>query len=133
MKKYCQEKSLKLAQKLFPISYKTRQRYRTYHYAFGYIGKKLIGIGSNIPERPNAKALYFGKRFNIEQFKDYPHLHAEIDLLARLWGRYHIDGDLSIYLVRLNRFGEQQNSKPCSACQEVLDALGISEIFWTPF
>ena len=133
MRKYCRDKSLRLASSLFPIDYGTRMRYRTFHYAFGFMGKRLVGIGSNRPDRPSAKALYFGKRFNIDQFKNYPHLHAEIDLLSRLWGKYHIDGDLSIYLIRLNKFGKQQNSKPCGACQEILDALGVYQVFWTPF
>ena len=133
MKKYCRDKSLTLAKTFLPIDYKTRKKYRTFHYAFGYIGKRLVGIGSNSPEKTNAKALYFGKRYNINQFKNYPHLHAEIDLIARLWGRYYIDNNLSIYLIRLNKFGKQQNSKPCNACQEVLNALGISEVYWTPF
>ena len=133
IKRYCVDKSLKIAKQLFPQHYLLRNKYRTYHYAFGFIGKELVGIGLNQPHKPNAKALYFGKRFNVEQFKEFSFLHAEIALLSKLWGKIHIDEDLSIYLVRLNKFGEQQNSKPCRHCQEILNALNITDIFWTPF
>lgn len=132
-RKYCVEKSLKIAKELFPQDYCRRKKYRTFHYAFGFIGKELVGIGLNQPDIPNAKALYFGKRFGVEQFKKYSYLHAEIALLSKFWGKFHIDENLSIYLVRLNKNGEEQNSKPCKSCQTVLNALGVSEVFWTPF
>ena len=133
IKQYCIDKSLEIAKQLFPHDYAKSGKYRTYHYAFGFIGKKLVGIGLNQPNKPNAKALYFGKRFNVEQFKEHSYLHAEISLISKLWGKHHIDGDLSIYVVRLNRFGQQQDSKPCKHCQLVLDALGITDVYWTPF
>lgn len=133
IKQYCVKKSLEIAQQLFPQDYLNRKKYRVYHYSFGFIGRKLVGIGFNRPEMPNAKALYFGKRFGVEQFKEFSYLHSEIDLISRLWGKLHVDGDLAIYSVRLNKFGVQQNSKPCKNCQLILDALGITEIFWSPF
>ena len=133
IKQYCVDKSLEIAHKLFPQDYSHRAKYRTYHYAFGFIGRKLVGIGLNQPNKPNAKALYFGKRFNVEQFKEFSYLHAEIALLSKLWGKIHINEDLSIYLVRLNKFGQQQNSKPCRNCQEIFDALSITDVYWTPF
>lgn len=133
IRKYCINKSIEIAYKLFPQDYSSRKKYRTYHYAFGYIGKRLVGIGLNQPHKLDAKALYFGKRFNVEQFKKHSYLHAEISLLSKLWGKIYIDEDLSIYLVRLNKFGEQQNSKPCKHCQLILNALNIVDVYWTPF
>jgi len=132
-KKYCADKSIQIAKELFPNDYKNRKKYRTFHYAFGFIGRKLVGIGINQPNIPDAKALYFGRRFNVDQFIKFPFKHAEISLISRLWGKHHIDGDLSIYVVRLNSFGDEQLSKPCPHCQAVLDALGIDDVYWTPF
>lgn len=133
IKQYCIDKSLEIAKQLFPQDYKNRKKYRVYHYSFGFIGRKLIGIGYNRPDTPNAKALYFGKRFGVDQFKQYSYLHSEIDLISRLWGKIRIDDDLAIYNVRFNKFGQQQNSKPCKNCQIILDALNVTEIYWSPF
>lgn len=133
IREYCINKSLEISHQLFPKNYNKRNKYRTFHYCFGFIGKKLVSIGQNRPDKLSAKAFYFGERFNVEQFKKFSYLHAEIDMISRLWGKHHIDDSLSVYVVRLNSFGEQQNSKPCKHCQVILDALNITNIYWSPF
>ena len=61
----------------------------------------------------------------------HPYLHAETDLISRLWGKYYIDSSLSIVIIRLNKRGEIRNSKPCAKCSKILDSLGINKVYWS--
>lgn len=100
-----------------------------FHFAFGYHKSKLLGIGQNNPEKTHTQALKFAKRFHTNT--EYPYLHAETDLISRLWGKYYIDSSLSIVIIRLNKHGYLRNSKPCDKCQKILDALGIEKLYWS--
>ena len=124
------DKSICLAHKLFPKVYVEKKLNSNFHFAFGFHGKKLIGIGIN-DYALNNKALKLAKRFNIEEKKQWPTLHAETDLISQLFGRYHIDNSLTIIAVRLNRFHKLQMSKPCSSCSSVLKALNVSNVYWS--
>jgi hypothetical protein len=128
IKQYCVKKSLEIAKQLFPHDYAKSGKYRTYHYAFGFIGKKLVGIGLNQPNIPNAKALYFGKRFNVEQFKKYPYLHSEIALISKLIKKEVQLSLVDIICVRLAIEGKNvvlRQTKPCKNCQIIIKAFDI--------
>ena len=101
-----------------------------HHYSFLFIRNKLISVGTN-DYQLNKKALYFANRYNIPQKKSWPTLHSEIDAISRLWGRHNVDKKLRLVNVRLLKGGRLANSKPCKDCQEVLDALGLTDIFWS--
>lgn len=125
------DKSYEIALKLFPERYKKHKSKNFYHFSFIFHRNKLVSVGVNSQDKPNAKALYFAKRFGIKRRIEFPFIHSEIDSVARLWRKYHIDSSLACVNVRINRFGELKNSKPCDDCSTVLMALGIDEIYYT--
>lgn len=122
------DKALRIARDLFPE--KPDLKYRTYHFAFLFKRNKVISIGTNQYE-PSPKTKRLGERFGIEKYKKYSCPHAETDAISKVWGRVHLDNTYSMVIIRLNRFGKMQNSRPCSACQEILDALDIQDVWWS--
>lgn len=79
---------------------------------------------------PNKKAAYFAQRFNVTHWKNFPYLHAEISAIARLWGKYYIEGKEKIIIVRLTKKGTGL-AKPCDNCAQVLSALNLNNIYYT--
>lgn len=125
------KKALKLSHDLFPDHYDTKGNYRCYHFAFIFKRNKLISIGVNRPRKPDAKALYFGSKFNVQKFKKFNFLHAELDAIQRCWGKVYLDRSYSIVVIRLNKYGQLRNSKPCKNCQTILNAIDIQDIWWS--
>lgn len=122
--------SLDIALSLLPKAKYARQtKNKFFHFAFGYKKNKLLAIGQNNPEKTHPQALIFAKRFNTDP--EHPYLHAETDLISRLWGKYYIDNSLKIVVIRLNKRGELRCSRPCEKCSHVLNALGITKIWWS--
>ena len=106
MKNICAQ-SLDIAKSILP-KIDTNRNNKNFHFAFGYRKNKLLAIGQNNPEKTHTSALRLSQKFktNIE----YPYLHAETDLISRLWGKYYIDKNLKMVIIRLNRNGELRNS-----------------------
>jgi hypothetical protein len=125
------ERSVEISQSLFPQAYEERNGYRTYHFAFGWYRNTLVAIGQNRPNVPSSRALKFAKKFNTTKIIKYPFLHAEVDLISRLWGRFYIDNRLKVVIIRLNKFKQLQNSKPCTNCSSILNALGVNKLWWS--
>lgn len=124
------EKAFQLSLKLFEQSIDLSSRKIQYHFSFLFERNKIISIGDNQYEL-SAKALYFAERYNIPQKKNFPYLHSEISAIAKLWGRTIIDKRLRLVNVRFLRSGEMGLSRPCPDCMEVLNALGINQIYWS--
>lgn len=120
-------KAIKLAYDKFqPNAYQRR-----YHFAIAFDGNKPIEISQNNPIKVNAKALMIGERFNLPDYIEYPFLHAETNLLCKLWDKYgEIDSSLKIVVLRINRPGKLMMSKPCINCQHILDKMNLREIYW---
>ena len=124
------DQSFSIALSLLPKAKEVRDsKNKFFHFAFGYHKNKLLAIGQNNPEKTHTQALFLAKRFNTDL--KYPYLHAETDLISRLWGKHYIDGNMKMVIVRLNKRGELRNSKPCSRCSKIIKALGIKEIYWS--
>lgn len=124
--------SIDIALRLLPSAKSQRSsRNKFFHFAFGYDKNKLVGIGQNNPEKINAKALKLARKFNIEAYQQFPYLHAETDLISKLWGRHHIDNSLKVVILRLNKRGELRNSCPCEKCAKIMTALNINDIYWS--
>ena len=100
-----------------------------FHFAFGFRKNKLLAIGQNNPEKTHPDAILLSKRFNTSI--EHPYLHAETDLVSRLWGRYYIDNNLKMVIIRLNKHGKLRCSKPCPRCHQILNSLGVSKIWWS--
>jgi hypothetical protein len=123
------DRSLNLARSLFPTIYDGKKKYRTFHFSFAWKSNRLLSIGQNDPENTNAKAMWFARKFRNRQQVRYPYLHAEVDMLSKLWGRYYIDSRMKVVVVRINSNGELKNSKPCPSCSNILEALGVDKVW----
>lgn len=124
------DQSLDIALTLLPKAKHERQtKNKFFHFAFGFKKNKLLAIGQNNPEKTHPQALILAKRFNTHI--QHPYLHAETDLISRLWGKYYIDNSLKIVVIRLNKRGELRRSKPCEKCSKILKSLGIYKIWWS--
>jgi len=123
------ERSIHLARSLFPDVYDGRKKYRTFHFSFAWRSGQILSIGQNYPDNTNAKAMRFAKRFGNKKQMEYPYLHAEVDMLSKLWGRYYIDSKMKVVVLRLNSKGELKNSKPCTGCSNIFSALGVGKIW----
>lgn len=125
------EKSLELAKNLFEGAYASKSEYQTFHFAFGYERNRLIGIGQNVHGIRNAKAIKFSNKFGVTEQYRKEYLHAEVDLISKLWGRYYIGPKLRMVVLRLNKDGELCNSKPCRNCSDIISALNINKIWYS--
>ena len=120
------DKSLGIARELFFDAY-SYKRNRVWHFAFAYKKNKLLAIGQNDMNCPDARSVKFFHRFNVDV--KYPSRHAEIDAIDKMWGRVHIDSSIKFVVLRLNNAGNLCNSRPCNRCHEILYALGIKKIY----
>jgi hypothetical protein len=124
------DQSFDIALSLLPKAKEDRNtKNKFFHFAFGYKRNKLLAIGQNSPEKTHTRALVLAKRFNTDL--EYPHFHAETDLISRLWGKHYIDNSLKMVVVRLNKRGELRCSQPCDRCNMVIQSLGINKIWWS--
>jgi len=105
---------------------------RCYHYAAAFDNNKMIAFAGNNPIRFSAKAFKMGEKFNISTYKEYPYPHAESHLISKLLDRYNsIDSNWKIVVLRINREGRILMSKPCDNCQKILDAVDLSQIYYS--
>ena len=124
------DQSLDIALSLLPKAKEERNtKNKFFHFAFGYRKNKLLAIGQNNPEKTHTQAVMLARRFNTEL--EHPFLHAETDLISRLWGKYYIDNSLRMVIIRLNKRGELRCSKPCERCDQIIKSLGINKVWWS--
>lgn len=124
------DQSFDIALSLLPKAKQARNtKNKFFHFAFGFRKNKLLAIGQNNPEKTHTQALLLSQRFNLDT--DHPYLHAETDLISRLWGKYYIDSSMKMVVVRLNKRGELRCSKPCERCEQIIQSLGINKIWWS--
>jgi len=105
---------------------------RCYHYAAAFDGNKMICFTKNNPIKTNAKAHRIGEQFNIPKYIEYPYVHAESHLISKLLDMYNvIDSSWTICVMRINRKGLILGSKPCENCNKLLNAVGLSDIYYS--
>lgn len=105
---------------------------RRYHFAIAFDNNKPILIAENNPIKIDHKAYKIGKMFNINHYQKYPYSHAESHLVSQLLDRYNtIRTDWSLVVLRINRQGRILLSKPCDNCQKILDAVGLTKVYWS--
>lgn len=125
-------KILKKALKLSYTRFTPNGYQRRYHFSVAFDGNKPILICQNNPIKINHKAYKIGQQFNIQTYKTFPYIHSESHLVAQLLSRYNnIDTNLSIVNIRINSLGKVLLSKPCENCQKILDAVGLTKIYWS--
>jgi deoxycytidylate deaminase len=103
---------------------------RCYHYAAAFDGNKIICFTQNNPIKTNTKAYRIGEQFNLPKYKEFPYVHAESHLIAKLLDKYnYIDPSWTIVIMRINRKGIILGSKPCINCSKLLSAVGLTQIY----
>lgn len=123
-------KSVRLARELLPAAKAGREsKNKFFHFCFGFHKNKLVSIGQNNPEKTHTRCYRMRQRFGLDT--DYPFIHAEVDMLSKLWGNVYIDNRLKVVVVRLNKHGKLRNSKPCPRCTQVLKALNLTNVWWS--
>lgn len=121
------DESLKIAKELFTDNYDPKHN-TCWHYAFGYKRNKLLAIGqNNMKMCPDHISLKFARKFDTDT--KFPNRHAEIDLISKMWGKIYIDSSIKIIVIRLNKYLELQNSRPCPRCLKIIQALGVTRIY----
>lgn len=110
-------KSIEIAESL--NTYKSKQ-FR--HFAFLYLRNKLLAIGQNNLTTTDPKAIRFGG--------DYPFIHAEIDAIAKLWGRTFVGPKLRMVSIRLDPKNRMLISKPCKSCMSTIVGLSLPVYYY---
>jgi hypothetical protein len=125
-------KIIKRAIKLSYDRFKPNPYQRRYHFAIAFNVNKPICIAQNNPIKINHKAYKIGQKFNIQKYQEYPFSHAESHLVSKLLDTHNtIRSDWSLVVLRINRQGKILLSKPCDNCQSILDAVGLSRVYWS--
>lgn len=105
---------------------------RCYHFASAFDGQKMISFTQNNPIKTHARAYRIGEQFNLPKYKEYPFVHAESHLVSKLLDRYNtISSNWSVVVMRINRKGLILGSKPCENCSKILNAVGLSNIYYS--
>jgi deoxycytidylate deaminase len=92
----------------------------------------MICFTQNNPIKTNARAYRIGEQFNLPKYKEFPFVHAESHLISKLLDTYNtIDTNWSIVVLRINRRGLVLGSKPCENCDKILNAVGLTNIYYS--
>lgn len=92
----------------------------------------MIAFAQNNPIKTNAGAYRIGENFNLPKYKEHPFYHAESHIISKLLDSYNtIDPNWSIVVMRINRKGLILGSKPCENCDKLLNAVGLTDIFYS--
>lgn len=99
----------------------TRQEIRCNHVAAIFRGNSILCIKQN-SYKTHPQIKFFG-------YKDYQKLHAELAVCIR-FGREDCR-KFSLAVLRIDRNGKLNQSKPCSGCQHLIKQLNFKRVFYT--
>lgn len=92
----------------------------------------MICFTQNNPIKTHAGAYRIGQNFNLPKYKEYPHYHAESHLISKLLDTYNtISPNWTVCVLRINRQGLILGSKPCCNCEKLLNAVGLTDIYYS--
>jgi deoxycytidylate deaminase len=100
----------------------TKSESRQKHGAVIVKGGRVVGTGYN-KDRNNPY------RVSPEHIKTHCSVHAEIDAMRD--ARWNNLKGAVIYVARVNRNGDDRNSKPCTRCQVVIEETQIKKVIYT--
>lgn len=89
----------------------------------------VISVGCN-SEKTHTKQMYYNKYRDFNPVNAMNKLHAEVHALVPLLNKQVDWSKTSIYVYRELRNGKPAISKPCPACSQLINDLGISNIFY---
>lgn len=93
------------------------------HFSFLCMRNKIVTTARNQKWKTDTLAAKFGHRFNA--------IHSEANVIKQFDWNYRELKHFTLVNVRLNRAGEVMLSKPCTACQKMLDAFNIGRVFYS--
>jgi hypothetical protein len=109
-----------------------RHQERRFHFSAAFHKNKMIEWATNDTHNMSTKAYRLGQKFNINKYKRYPYLHSESHLVYNLMSKFNwIDPTLSVVVLRINPHGKILLSKPCNNCAKILNAVGLTKVFWS--
>lgn len=120
MKSKTIKKAINIAKAICPET--QNQGMRTSHVAFLVKKNKIIKIGWN-------KKRTHPKIRKHPYHEGYVGIHAELDAVLKS-GANELH-DHSIIVLRFDRKGKLNNSKPCPGCASVLSQVGITDIYYS--
>lgn len=100
----------------------TKSRSKNTHGAVVVKSGRVVGTGWN-KTRNNPNIV------SPEHIKSDCSYHAE-QVAIREAGEYNVRGAI-IYVARVNRHGDDRNSKPCPRCSDLIDRAGIKRVIFT--
>lgn len=98
-----------------------QNKYRCNHIAFIFKGKKILAIGRNSNKTH--------PKINFHEYHEFSRLHAELSACIR-FGKEDCR-KYSLAVLRIDRNGEFNQSKPCPGCQSVIRQLNFKKVFYT--
>lgn len=125
------EKSISHVKHIFPEIYQSREKKGSFHCSIALDRSKIIAVGWNKPEKEDARAFHFARKFCLPDKLRYKYLHAEECMIARLISLNKLSSSLNIVVIRVNRWGELGSSKPCSNCETILSAYGLNRVWFS--
>lgn len=125
------DKSYKIASTLFPVRYENHRVGNSYHFTICFRRNTPIAIGLNNPHCPSPKELFLAKKFGLKKRLRFPFIHSETDAIQKLWSKTRIDSSIKLVNVRLNKFGQLKNARPCDECRIILNALNITDVYYS--
>lgn len=61
------------------------------------------------------------------------YLHAEVDAIVKTINAHGIEifPETTLYVLRVTKGGRVTCSEPCSICKDIIESVGIKQVFWT--
>lgn len=113
---------LKFLEKFQAIAWKKLSRKnRCYHIAFIFKKNRILSIGLN-SKKTHPKIKEYG-------YEDFSRLHAELSACIR-FGQNDCK-KYSIAVLRIDRNGKLNQSKPCDCCSNVIRQLKFKKVYFT--
>lgn len=121
------KKSLELSRALFP-TVEERNGRRCIHYSFLFNKTKLILVAEN------KQSTHTVNRYNLKKFDiSLKNICSECRLFLKAKSKFDNLNwkKLTVINVRVNLNGEICNSRPCSACENLLRYISPGEVYYT--
>ena len=100
---------------------------RYFHTTTVFNKNKILAIGVNDYNRSHPLAVKYKKK---EVWNDYsPSIHSELSAILKLG--LEDCSDLTFFNIRVDKFGNICNSKPCSGCSELLKQIGFKKLYYS--
>lgn len=92
-------------------------------------GKNILSVASN-SEKTHSLQKTYNKYRGFDPETNANKLHAEVHALSLISKKFTDWANVEIYIYREWKSGKPALSKPCIACQKLIEDLGIKTIYY---